>query len=69
MAALNLRLSDDDMARLRAQADRERRSMNEVVRLAVLGRIEEAERRERVVALTDRVVEEHAYTLERLKNL
>ncbi len=69
MAALNLRLSDEDMARLRAQADRERRSMNEVVRLAVLGRIEEAERRERVIALTDQVVEEHAYTLERLKNL
>lgn len=69
MAALNLRLSDDDMARLRAQADRERRSMNEVVRLAVLGRIEEAERRERVIALTDRVMDEHAYTLERLKHL
>ena len=69
MAALNLRLSDEEMARLRAQADRERRSMNEVVRLAVLSRIEEAEQRERVIALTDRVVTEHAHTLERLKNL
>ena len=69
MAALNLRLSDEEMARLRAQADRERRSMNEVVRLAVLGRIEEAEQRERVIALTDQVVTEHAHTLERLKNL
>lgn len=43
--------------------------MNEVVRLAVLARIEEAEQRERVIALTDQVVTEHAHTLERLKNL
>ena len=57
------------MARLRAQAERERRSMNEVVRLAVFDRIEDAERRERVLALTDQVMEEHAHTLERLKNL
>jgi len=59
----------DEMARLRAQADREHRSMNEVVRLAVLSRIEEAERRERVLALTDRVMSEHAHTLRRLEDL
>lgn len=69
MAALNLRLSDEEMARLRAQAEREHRSMNEVARLAVLGRIEDAERRERVLALTDQVMTEHAHTLERLKDL
>jgi hypothetical protein len=57
------------MARLRVQAEREHRSMNEVVRLAVLSRIEEAERRERVLALTDQVMSEHAHTLERLKDL
>ena len=68
MAALNVRLSDEEMERLRAQAEREHRSMNEVVRLAVLNRIEDAERRERVLALTDQVMSEHAYTLERLKN-
>jgi hypothetical protein len=66
--ALNLRLSSEEMERLRAQAEREHRSMNEVVRLAVLSRIEEAERRERVLALTDQVMSEHAHTLERLKN-
>jgi hypothetical protein len=66
---MNLRLSSDEMERLRAQAEREHRSMNEVVRLAVLSRIEEAERRERVLALTDRVMSEHSHTLERLKNL
>ena len=69
MAALNLRLSDEDMARLRAQAEREHRSMNEVARLAVLSRIEDAERRERVLALTDQVMSEHAHTLERLRDL
>jgi hypothetical protein len=69
MAALNLRLTDEEMARLRAQATREHRSMNEVARLAVLSRIEDAERRERVLVLTDKVMSEHAYTLERLKDL
>lgn len=69
MAALNLRLTDEETERLRAQAMRERRSMNEVARLAVLGRIEDAERRERVLALTDQVMSEHAHTLERLKGL
>ena len=69
MAALNLRLSDEDMARLRAQAEREHRSMNEVARLAVLSRIEDAERRERVLALTDQVMSEHTHTLERLRDL
>ena len=67
--ALNLRLSSEEMVRLRLQAEREHRSMNEVVRLAVLSRIEEAERRERVLALTDQVMSEHAHTLERLKDL
>lgn len=67
--ALNLRLSPEEMMRLRAQAEREHRSMNEVVRLAVLSRIEEAERRERVLALTDQVMTEHAYTLDRLRDL
>jgi len=43
--------------------------MNEVARLAVLSRIEDAERRERVLGLTREVMSEHAYTLERLKDL
>lgn len=67
--ALNLRLNPEEMERLQAQAKREHRSMNEVVRLAVLSRIEEAERCERVLTLTDQVMSEHAHTLERLKNL
>lgn len=43
--------------------------MNEVVRLAVLSRIEDAERRERVLALAEQAMTEHAHTLERLKDL
>ena len=69
VAALNLRLTDEEMERLRSQAAREHRSMNEVARLAVLSRIEDAERRERVLGLTDKVMSEHSYTLERLKDL
>lgn len=64
---MNLRLTPEEMKRLRTQAERERRSMHEVVRLAVLSRIEEAERRDRVLALTDQVMAEHAHTLARLK--
>ncbi len=67
--ALNLRLTPEEMERLRAQAVREHRSMNEVARLAVLNRIGDAERRERVLALTDQVMSEHAYTLDRLRDL
>ena len=67
--ALNLRLTPEEMERLRAQAAREHRSMNEVARLAVLGRIEDAERRDKVISLTDQVISEHAHTLERLRNL
>ena len=44
--AMNLRLNQEETERLRSQAEREHRSMHEVVRLAVLSRIEEAERRE-----------------------
>ena len=69
VAALNLRLSDQEMERLRVQAEREHRSMNEVVRLAVLSRIDDAERRERVLALTDQVMTERADILARLKDL
>jgi hypothetical protein len=57
------------MERLRTQAAREHRSMNEVARLALLSRIEDAERRERVLALAEEAMTEHAYTLERLKDL
>jgi hypothetical protein len=66
---LNLRLTEHEVKRLRAQAAREHRSMNEVARLAVPSRIEDAERRERVLALTREVMSEHAYTLERLRDL
>jgi Ribbon-helix-helix protein, copG family len=66
---VDVRLSEAEMTRLHALAAREHRSVHEVVRLAVLRRIEDGERRERVLALTDRVMEDHAHTLERLGEL
>jgi hypothetical protein len=66
---MNLRLSREEMERLRRQAEREHRSMHEVVRLAVLSHLDDAERRERVLALTDQMMTEHAHTLQRLRDL
>jgi hypothetical protein len=57
----------DEMARLHPQAEREHIAVHERVRSAVLQRIEDAERRERVLALTDAVLAEHAHALERLR--
>ena len=51
--AMNLRLSREEMERLRRQAEREHRSMHEVVRLAVLSHLDDAERRERPLDLAD----------------
>ena len=45
---MTLRLTDDETARLREQAEREGRSMHEVVRLAIQERIGRASCRERV---------------------
>jgi hypothetical protein len=50
--AFVLKLTDDETELLRAQAEREHRSMHEVARLAVLERItaaEQDERRERFI--------------------
>jgi hypothetical protein len=66
---VDVRLSAVDMARLHAVAARERRSVHEVVRRAILRRSEDGERAERVLVLTDQVMAEHAHTLERLGEL
>jgi len=68
--AMNLRLTPKERwSGCAARGEREHRSMHEFVRLAVLIRIEEAERRDRVLELTDQVMAEHAHTLARLKEL
>ena len=61
-----IRLSDAEREALRQQAATEHRSMQEVVRLAVLDRIELTERRAEVHATLDRVMARDADLLDRL---
>jgi plasmid stability protein len=62
--AMNLRLSDDETAALRARADRDGRSMQEVARAAINEYL--SERPARLRAAIDRVRTEDAELLERL---
>lgn len=66
--AMTLRLTDDETALLRRQAELEGRSMQEVVRLAIKDRIARREHNERVRAAAGRVAGRHAEILERLKD-
>jgi hypothetical protein len=53
---------------LRRQAEREGRSMHEVVRLAILEHIERHDHAERVLAAARRVASRHGEILDRLKD-
>ncbi|HET6750999.1 MAG TPA: DUF6290 family protein [Actinomycetes bacterium] len=64
--AMTLRLTDEETALLRQQAEREGRSMQEVVRLAVLERIERDDHARRVRAAARRVTDRHGEILRRL---
>ena len=66
--AMTLRLTDEETALLRQQAEREGRSMHEVVRLAILERIARQDHNERVRLAAQRVATEHHQILERLKD-
>jgi hypothetical protein len=66
--AMTLRLTDEETALLRQQADREGRSMHEVVRLAIRERIARQDHNERVRLAAQRVATEHHQILERLKD-
>jgi uncharacterized protein (DUF1778 family) len=66
--AMTLRLTDDETALLRRQAEIEGRSMQDVVRLAIRERIARHEHTERVRAAAGRVAERHAEILDRLKD-
>ncbi|HEV3463574.1 MAG TPA: ribbon-helix-helix protein, CopG family [Actinomycetes bacterium] len=65
--AMTLRLTDEETALLRQQAEREGRSMHEVVRLAIQERITRQDHNERVRRAAHRVATEHREILERLK--
>jgi predicted transcriptional regulator len=66
--AMTLRLTNEETALLRQQAEREGRSMHEVVRLAIRERIVRQDHNERVRLAAQRVATEHHQILERLKD-
>jgi hypothetical protein len=66
--AMTLRLTEEETALLRQQAEREGRSMHEVVRLAIQERIARQDHDERVRLAARRVAIEHREILERLRD-
>jgi predicted transcriptional regulator len=66
--AMTLRLSDEETALLRRQAEREGRSMHEVVRLAIQERIARQEHSDRVRRAARRVATAHREILDRLSD-
>lgn len=66
--AMTLRLTDEETALLRRQAEREGRSMHEVVRLAIQERIAQQDHTDRVRAAARRVAARHSEILGRLRD-
>jgi predicted transcriptional regulator len=66
--AMTLRLTDEETALLRRQAEREGRSMHEVVRLVIQERIARQGHTDRVRQAARRVATQHRETLDRLKD-
>jgi predicted transcriptional regulator len=66
--AMTLRLSDEETVLLRRQAEREGRSMHEVVRLAIQERIDRQDHTDRVRQAARRVATQHREILDRLKD-
>jgi predicted transcriptional regulator len=64
--AMTLRLSEDEQAALREQAEAEGVSMQEAARRAVREYVARGRHRKRVSAAARRVMEAHAEALERL---
>jgi len=65
---MTLRLTAEETALLRVQAEREGRSMHEVVRLAIQERIARQDHTDRVRQAARRVAVEHREILERLSD-
>lgn len=64
--AMTLRLTDEQTEALRAQAEKEHRSMQEIVRSAVEKYIDDDVHRDRVLAAARRGAERYADALRRL---
>ena len=63
---MTLRLSDDETEALRRQAEMEHRSMQEVARLAILDRIQQANRRQWMREIADEIMVRDSEALRRL---
>jgi predicted transcriptional regulator len=66
--AMTLRLSDEETALLRRQAEREGRSMHEVARLAIQERIARQDHADRVQRAARRVATQQREILDRLRH-
>ncbi len=64
--AMTLRLTEEETESLREQAEREHRSMHEVVRLAVLDRVNRARRSQEIRDTTRFVMDRDTELLRRL---
>ena len=64
--AMTLRLTEEETAALRRQAEREHRSMQEVARLAILDRINSSERANFMREIADEIMVRDAEALQRL---
>lgn len=64
--AFTLRLSEHEQQMLKTQAEREHRSMHDVVRLAVIERASQGERNEWIDAHVDHIMQRDAEILRRL---
>lgn len=63
---MTLRLSDDETEALRRQAEMEHRSMQEVARLAILDRIQQANRKQWMREIADEIMVRDSEALRRL---
>jgi hypothetical protein len=66
---MTIRLTDAETAMLRAQAEREGRSMQDVVRLAIQDRVAQHDHRERVLDSLRRMTPRNREILDRLKDV
>jgi hypothetical protein len=65
---MRIRLTDAETAMLRAQSEREGRSMHEFVRLAIHDRVARHDRRDRVLDSLRRMTPRNREVLDRLKD-
>ena len=63
---MTLRLSDDETEALRRQAEMELRSMQEVARLSILDRIQQANRKQLMREIADEIMVRDSEALRRL---